>query len=374
MIASPAQSPLTLGLFEKRIEGGDQLMELARLRFLEAGMGIEVYSASPEMLEWGLRFRPEPECPVVAHLSRGTNLAEPEGRNQIARFARRFAGRIHGMVVHDHSLMAEALPAYIHAAHDMNTRLRHIEHAPWLFVEYAVGVDLDTFVNFFEAIRELEHVSVCVDIGHVGIFATREAYARIHPGVDVCGLKFQPDALARALPDAEAAMASARPAVLDLLERLGPLGKPAHFHLHDGHPFSTLSPFGVSDHLSFFQELPLNFDTHVRRQLALMYGPDQLFQIVAAALRHFAGRTVSFTLEIHPVAGRLPLGDDAELFNDWRDLANPERMNYWLSVLAANHQLLCDAIEAALHPTLSETSLPSEKPKEPSHANPADKR
>ena len=38
---------------------------------------------------------------------------------------------------------------------------------------------------------------------------------------------------------------------------IGALGKPVHLHLHDGHPLWTHSPFGISDHLSFLDELPI---------------------------------------------------------------------------------------------------------------------
>ena len=34
--------PLTLGLFEKRIEGDDALMQLAHRRFRQASMGAEI--------------------------------------------------------------------------------------------------------------------------------------------------------------------------------------------------------------------------------------------------------------------------------------------------------------------------------------------
>ena len=47
----------------------------------------------------------------------------------------------------------------------------------------------------------------------------------------------------------------------------------------------------------------------------------------------------SLTLEIHQAEGRLPLGDAEGLFGHWRDVTNAERMNYWLSVIAQNHEL-----------------------------------
>jgi len=145
------------------------------------------------------------------------------------------------------------------------------------------------------------------------------------------------------------------PAVLELLPKLGHSGKPVHFHLHDGHPLSTFSPFGVSDHLSFLTEIPLNFEYQGRRRARLMFGPGGLFEIVAQAMQVFGGERLSFTLEIHPPADRLPLGDAAQLFHHWRDHTNAEKMNCWLAVLAENHQLLTLAINAAVHASQGET-------------------
>lgn len=187
------KTPLTFALFEKRIEGDDCLMELARRRFQQADMGAEMHAANPDQLDWLLRYRPGAETPVVVHLPRGFDLADADSRSQIENFARRFAGRIHGLVMHDHHRLADDLQGYVQAAQELNFRLRQIPNCPWLFIEYAAGLELETFVEFFEAIRELAQISACVDIGHVGIFQTRKAYAEMHPGVDACGIKSQPD-------------------------------------------------------------------------------------------------------------------------------------------------------------------------------------
>jgi hypothetical protein len=341
-------APLTLGLFEKRIDGDDSLMELARLRFQQAGLGAEMHAATPEQLDGTMPFRPGGDAPVMVHLPRHFNLADADSRRRIEHFARRFAGRVVGLVIHDHRLLADNFQEYVRAAQEMNARLRPIENSPWLFVEYAVGVELAAFVNFFEAIRALDRISVCVDIGHAGIFQARKAYAQIHPGVDVCALKSQPARIPQAMPDIEKAMATALPAVLDLVSQIGTFGKPAHFHLHDGHPLSTFSPFGVSDHLSFLAEIPLDFEHHGQRRAGLMFGPDGLFQVVAGAIRAFGRAQVSFTLEIHPRGDQLPLGDAAHLFSHWRDRTNAEKMNAWLALLGENHRLLREAIKTAL--------------------------
>jgi hypothetical protein len=129
-----------------------------------------------------------------------------------------------------------------------------------------------------------------------------------------------------------------------LIEQLGELGKPVHFHLHDGHPLSTFSPFGISDHLSFLMEMPLNFEYRGRRSVPLMFGRAGLHQIVRKAVRAIGRERVSFTLEIHPVSGRLALGDASPLFSHWTDKTNAERMNQWLGVLRENHAALLEGL------------------------------
>jgi hypothetical protein len=123
---------------------------------------------------------------------------------------------------------------------------------------------------------------------------------------------------------------------------IGQLGKNVHFHLHDGHPLVG----GLSDHFTFLRRLPVPFSHEGRESLAMMYGPAGLTAIVATATDAIGLDRVSFTLEIHQVEGRLPVGDAEGLFAHWQDLTNAERMNYWLSVLAQNAMLVREAIPA----------------------------
>ncbi len=125
---------------------------------------------------------------------------------------------------------------------------------------------------------------------------------------------------------------AALPAVLDLTRSLGSLGKPLHFHLHDGHPLVD----GLQDHISFLERYPIPFEHHGRLSLEPLYGPAGLSRVVAAVASSAAGQSSALTLEIHEHEGRLPLGDAAPLFGHWRDLTNAERMNQWLAVLADN--------------------------------------
>ncbi len=344
MRPSLPQHPPTLGLFEKRIDGDDCLMDLARLRFQQAGMGTEMHAGTPAELDWVMQWRPSPATPVVVHLPRHFDLTDEHTRAQVQGMAAYSAGRIHGFVLHDGADMAVRAADYHRAAQEMESRLARIQQCPLLFIEYAAGLEPDLFAGFFSSIRNLSRLSACIDIGHVGIRQARKAFAQVHPGEDVCALKSNPSRLPQLMPDVEAAVRTALPTVLHLIETLGALGKPIHFHLHDGHPLSTFSPFGVSDHLSFFQEMPLPFDCHDQQSSPLMFGPNGLSRIVAKAMEAIGRERVSFTLEIHPTFERLALGDAANLFEHWRDRTNAEMMNHWLAVLSRNHELLLAAI------------------------------
>ncbi len=337
---------MTLGLFEKRIEGDDALMELARLRFQQARMGAEMHAGSREQLDFIMRFRPAADLPVIVHLPRQFNLLNEENRREISEMASACAGKVYGMVIHDHPDLISRSEDFTKAAQQMQSRLAQVRGSPMLFVEYAAGLEPRMFVRFFESIRELTHISSCIDVGHVGIKQARNVFASMHPGEDVCALKNEPAKIPAVISEIETAVGAALPMVLDLIEALGKIGKPVHFHLHDGHPLSRFSPFGVWDHLSFLMEMPLHFEYLGRRSVPLMFGRAGLQQMVKKAVQAIGRERSSFTLEIHPGPGQLALGDASPLFNHWRDKTNAERMNQWLAVLRENHLALLEGLSA----------------------------
>jgi hypothetical protein len=345
----PTESrPLTLGLFDKRIEGDDSLMELARLRFRQTGLGAEMHAGTPERLEWVLRFRPAPEAPVFVHLPPDWNWAQAQNRGRIAEMMERFAGRVHGWVLHDHLDMAARPAEFLRAAGELETRLQKVGQGAMVFVEYAAGLEPAVFARFCAALGGLGRISACVDIGHVGIWQARQTYARFHPGEDLCALKDQHSVPRGVMADVASAIRASLPAVLRLINALGALRASVHFHLHDGHPLSTASPFGVADHLSFLDEVPLRFEHQGRRAVSPMFGPDGLRQIAAQAMAAIGPARASFTLEIHPTFARRPLGDAAPLFSHWTDRTNAEKMNHWLFALGQNHALLREAVRLGL--------------------------
>ena len=308
--------------------------------FNKLGWGPNSTPETPDSLEHLLRFRPSTECPVVVHLPRDLNLMDAPARGRVLDLATRFKGRIHGMVIHDHTDLARSPEQYLQSALEMESWLERVENCPWLFIEYAAGLEADTFARFFASIRALTRISACIDTGHVGIRQARVSYAKRHPGEDVCAVKSHPGQLQGAMPEVERAVAEGLPAVIRLVESAGALGKPLHFHLHDGHPLSSFSPFGVADHLSFLSEIPIGFNYQGRRAVPPMFGPDGLKQIVRKAVDSGGTAGVTFTLEIHPTFERLALGDAGSLFSHWADKTHAEEMNHWLKVLAENHGLV----------------------------------
>jgi hypothetical protein len=340
--------PRLLALFQKRIDGDDALLHLARLRFREVGLGTEFYAETPVELERLLRFKPAPETPAVAHLSRDINLFEEESRKLIIDFAGSFKDQLFGLVIHDQMEIATRFDDYLAALRTMASGLKGVAVSPYLFIEYAVGLEPKIFIGLFKAIRDLERVSGCIDIGHIGLRHARTAYSRNHPGKDVCAITPHDPELPEVIEDIEAAVRSALDAVIDVVRPLGYLGKPLHFHLHDAHPLSTFSLLGISDHFSFLDDIPIPFEHKGRKSLDPMFGPSGLTRIVTESLRLLGPDRVSFSLEIHPTEGRLPLNDASYLFNHWEDKGNAERMNYWLSVLLQNHQLVSEACEKSI--------------------------
>ncbi len=335
-------------LFQQRIAGDEALLKLAGLRFAQAGLAAEVYADTPDQLQYVLHFVPAHARLPVVHLNRGVNVLHERGRAAVREFADRFAGRVAGLVVHDHHEMGAETDRLLAGMRELNTRLVERPDGPIVFLEYAAGLDPGWFLEVAERLQDADRVSCCIDVGHIGI---RQASARFwlrHPGLGLGRLSPGDYRLPDLVADVQDAVESALPAVLDLTRSLGRLGKHLHFHLHDGHP---LIP-GLSDHFSFLTQLPIPFSYQGRRSLSTMYGPSGLAAIVSTAVEAAPPQAVSFTLEIHQAEGRLPLADAAGLFSHWRDTTNAERMNYWLSVLSENAMLItrqrdgCSAIPA----------------------------
>ena len=340
--------PPLLALFDKsEIGGDDALLELARARLEAAGLGAEVYPRSPAHLERLLGFVPAGVC--TAHLPRHLDLLQAGDREQILGFARNAGGRLYGLNVHEHRSYTARFEAAVAAIRAIDQALGAIPGAPRLFVEFTAGLTTDTFAALFEQTSEAERVSACIDVGHVGIRACADAFFAA-TGDDAFALEPDSPRLPRVLGAMQEAVAEALPRALELVGRLGRLGKPLHLHLHDGHPLSRSTPYRVSDHLGFLDHVELPFAYEGRRLLGGMYGVAGLRAIVAAARAALPPAKLSCLLEIHARPGRLPLGGHERLFAHWADRTNAERMNQWLETLIENATLFEDAWQLAGQP------------------------
>lgn len=339
MAAHPFSCPPFLALFQKRIDGDDALLELARLRFEQAGLGPEFYAETPEELEWLLQFRPAGPAPAVVHLARWIDILNPGHCRLIREFGTRFSGRIFGMVVHDQPEAVTMRQDYLFALAALGTDLKSAG-APLLFIEYAAGLAPEDFISLCRQMKDRGSIGPCIDTGHLSIRRVRDLFGAVHPGSDVCALRPDDPELPGLIVHVQRAAAGAREQVIKDIWEICRIGRPVHFHLHDGHPLSHTSPFGVSDHLSFLAEIPLPFEWEGKRSLPGILGPGGLKQVIEAAGGIVGGHGCSMSLEIHPSDGRLPLGDAEGLFGNWRDKGNAERMNHWLNLLADNHRLL----------------------------------
>jgi hypothetical protein len=323
-------------LFQQRVSGDEALLRLARLRFAQMGVSAEVYADTPEQLEYVLRFAPaQPRLPMV-HLNRGVSLLQERGLGTVKDFAGRFAGRITGLVAHDRREMGELPGEWLTAMRDLDGFLGKEAPEVMLFVEYAAGMEPGRFAELADSLQDAAHVSFCIDVGHVGIRQAGARFARRHPDLKLRDLGVTDDRLPGLAADVQDAVGGAADDVRDLIRSVGELGKPVHFHLHDGHP---LVP-GLADHFSFLTRLPVPFSYAGRRSLSMLYGPGGLASLVSTAVKACRPRGVSFTIEVHQAEGRLPLGDAADLFPNWQDITNAERMNYWLNVLSENALLI----------------------------------
>jgi hypothetical protein len=342
--------PRILGLFEKQIDGDNALLELARLRFREAGLGMECHAETIPELEELLRLRPASDSPVTVHLSRSLNLFEEQARLLVRDFARFSRGRIYGLIFHDREEIAGRLDDYVAAARLLDSSLQKIEGSPYVFLEYASGLKPELFIKLLKSLKNSKMLSACIDTGHLGLQQVKESYSIRHPGSSPDAIKLDDAELPLAIGDIQHAVRSALASVLEVVRELGSLGKPLHFHLHDGHPLSMFSAYKICDHLSFLAEIPIPFEYEGRAALPLMFGPSGLAEIVSESLGLLGPELVSYTLEIHPTEGRIPLGNANSLFQHWRDKLNAERMNFWLFNLAQNRMLLSELCRRKIIP------------------------
>jgi hypothetical protein len=327
------------GLFQKRIEGDDALLQLAKRRFEAYRLAPEIYVESPEQMASIVSFLPSSE-PVVVHLPRWYNPQVPDHRDFFKDILHRSDDRILGFVGHDSRDVERAPEQVLEAFRELQLMMSKMKTEKQFFYEYAVGVSPNAYAEIFEKAKCFENISPCIDVGHVGIRTVRDHFSKHHPSENVCSMRPWDEGLEGRWQDIKASVAEGRVQVLALIERLGCIDKPLHFHLHDGHPLSHLSPYGVSDHLHFEQRIELPFEVDGQCSTGTMFGKEGLEQIVLAIRKHVVTERCTGTLEYHDRDARQPLGEDRDLFVHWKNTCNAEKMAYWCALMGRGAALI----------------------------------
>jgi hypothetical protein len=350
-VSPTRELPAIFGIFQRALGGDDALLRLAQLVFERAGLGAEVYPATVEeaLRDWIYVPKSRPEHMV--HLPRHWDLLLPTDRDLVVTFARALSGRARGLVLHDHAHWVADRIGLSRALAELDRSLRASAAGPMVFIEYASGLDPDLFGEITEEVTGHERLSACIDTGHVAIFSARRCFEQRHPGMNAFDLVPSSTELGRFSADLEQAKEAARTAVTRLVERVARRGRPLHLHLHDAHLLAAQSLYGLRDHLSFREPIPVSKSLSVEGEQPTMLAVEGLTRLLGAALRHLSPPELSLTLEIHlrRAKVRKPLGPYGALFVGWTDLTDAEVMYEWTAALVEEHAWL----KSILQPLIS---------------------
>ncbi|MBN2710988.1 MAG: hypothetical protein JXR97_00940 [Planctomycetes bacterium] len=340
-MSAPETTPTVMAIFGQReeIPGDDALLALARERLLDAGLGAEFYPGSTAHLQSLLNYRPG-EAVCTAHLPRSLNILEEEDRRQITEYASLAAGQLSGFIIHDRPAFTHEPSATQAALESMNKTLADIPEAPRLFVENSGQLAFAETEELAQMILPMNNIGICLDISHLAIQFCHTRLSELGITTDARSLLADREQLIEIMPHIQRVTAEARAESLALIGRVVRREQPIHFHIHDGHPLSTLSLYGVNDHLSFLQQICLPFEWEGRRIVSGCYSVDGLRQFAETVAAAAPLERCSFMLEIHPQPGRLPLGEHANLFAHWQDLRNAEQAKAWHNTLIQNATIL----------------------------------
>ena len=153
-----------------------------RRRFHAADLGPEFYPENPAALVRSMSFHPgQSSGTSTVHLPRHLNLFDPRSLDEIVAFARSCGPGVRGMIVHDQPDVAGRFEEYVRQVRVLDKRLEEGGPGPLVFIEYAVGLEVPRFVELFEAVRDCERISACIDISHIAIRECQRAYCPVPP-------------------------------------------------------------------------------------------------------------------------------------------------------------------------------------------------
>ena len=324
--------PDIFGLLSYHIDGDYALFHLARERYSRAGFGLEVHPGSQEHLQELFKFMPEMK-PASVHLPYDAVLYN-DHTDFIAGMVLSGGDKVKTYVLHDTMEYLNDAAKGIELLKKLDSLLAGTSHGR-VCLEYAAGLPFDLFLEIINEISCLDNIGVCIDIGHVGIGAVKQDYQLKFPGQDVCSIKPSTSLSKEIYAEIASSVIAGRNKALEYIEELCRCGVYTHFHLHDGHPLSTFSPYSVCDHLPFYWEIPTMIPEI--GSVGGMYGVSGLEEILRIAKNNLDVQMSSFTLEVHPQAGKSRIDEEfLAYFSDWNDLTNAQWMNYWIDIVIQN--------------------------------------
>ncbi len=330
--------PVINGLLNYHIKGDEALLYLGCSRYTQAGFGVELHPGTPAHMQEILKFIPEGSS-STAHLPYSVVL-DHDDTEKICDFAAAGGNLIRGYILHDTAYYRENSEAGLDLIRLLSRKLEG-KTSGVVFLEYAAGLPFELYYAIAEKISNLSNIGICIDIGHIAIKAIGIELSKVLPAQDLRTLKPGADLNYDKYKLVAQAVEAGRKFALEFIEQLTGIGNYVHFHLHDGHPLSTFSPYGVRDHIPFFWEIP----TYLSEVGAVggLYGVAGLRRILSLALANIAAEKLSLTLEIHPQPGLKELtAENLGYFSEWQDLINAKAMNFWMDLVIQNCMITRD--------------------------------
>ncbi len=330
--------PAINGLLNYHIKGDEALLYLGCSRYTQAGFGVELHPGTPEHMKEILKFVPAGSS-STAHLPYSVVL-DHDDTDRICDFVAEGGDIIGGYVMHDSAYYRENSEHGVELISKLSNKLDGKTNGV-VFLEYAAGLPFDLYYSIAEKITSLPNIGICIDIGHISIKAIAEELSKVLPEQDQRALRPGGDLTYDKYKLVAQAVHDGRGKALKLIESLAKIANFVHFHLHDGHPLSTFSPYGVRDHIPFFWEIP----TQLREVGAVggLYGVTGLRRVLQIAIANISVEKLSLTLEIHPQPGQKDIAaENMEYFAEWRDLTNAKAMNFWMDLVIQNCLIVRD--------------------------------
>ncbi|GHS94814.1 hypothetical protein FACS1894139_08420 [Planctomycetales bacterium] len=330
-------NPRYLGMMKPMVEGDAALWRLGQRRFTQIGLGAETYPAHPDHLRELVNYLPD--APVnTAHLPYHLDITVPEHRAAVVEFARAADRRLYGFTLHDQRTYSpERSGAFIAALGKLTAALNATPVN--LFFEYVSTRDFDEYEEMLTAAAQTPRVYPCLDVGHIAVDYCRDLIRKSCRELRQAVLAPDFALLAKYIDRVQAATSAARGLAFKYVKRFFAAHfSRLHFHAHDAHPISKLSPYPIRDHLSYLQTLALPFRWGASNFTRGIFGPAgaaELNQLLCGA-----DAEITLMLEIHAQPGRLPLGADADLFAHWADITNAEKMNRHLELIHQSYNVL----------------------------------